>query len=82
MENQNQVQGPKIDLKNSTGLKNSEDKSVFLNGVILRKVSKFITGTDEDALLPIPVFYDIATGKILKETLPKDLRDEYDDQAV
>ena len=37
MENQNQVQGPKIDLKNSTGLKNSEDKSVFLNGVFLEK---------------------------------------------
>ena len=32
--------------------------------------------------MPIPVFYDITTGKILKETLPKDLQDDYKDQAV
>ena len=82
MENQNQVQGPKIDLKNSTGLKNSEDKSVFLNGVILRKVSKFITGTDEDALLPIPVFYDAKTGKIVEGSGPVDLRDELKDEIL
>ena len=82
MENQNQVQGPKIDLKNSNGLKNSEDKSVFLNGVILRKVSKFITGTDEDALLPIPVFYDAKTGKIVEGSVPVDLRDELKDEIL
>ena len=47
--------GPPIDLKNTTGIKNSKGGSVFQQGVILRTVSKFITGTDEDALLPIPV---------------------------
>ena len=49
---------------------------------VLRKVSKFVTGQSEDGVMPIPVFYDLASGKILKETLPKDLQDEYEDQAV
>jgi hypothetical protein len=28
--------------------------------------------------MPIPVFYDEGTGKILKDTLPPELREEYD----
>ena len=40
---------PPIDLKNTTGIKNSKGGSVFQQGVILRTVSKFITGTDENA---------------------------------
>ena len=46
---------------------------------ILRKVSKFIAGTSEDAIMPIPVFYDVKTGKVLVEMLPKELREEYAD---
>ena len=45
--------------------------------MILRKVSKFVAGTPEDAIIPIPVVYDIKTGKILVEMLPKELREEY-----
>jgi hypothetical protein len=30
--------------------------------------------------MPIPVFYDVQTGKILIDTLPKDLREEYADE--
>ena len=41
-----------------------------------------ITGTDEDALLPIPVFYDPNTGKILKGSVPKDLREELADEII
>ncbi len=48
-----------IDLKNTTGIQNSEGGSVFQQGLILRKISKFIAGTPEDAILPIPVFYDL-----------------------
>ena len=44
---------------------------------VLRKVSKFVTGQSEDGVMPIPVFYDLASGKILKETLPKDLQEDY-----
>jgi hypothetical protein len=38
-----------------------------------------MTGTTEDAIVPIPVFYDVVSGKILKDTLPKELQDEYDE---
>jgi hypothetical protein len=79
---QQQPQGPPIDLKNTSAVKNSEGKSVFLQGVILRKVSKFVAGTDSDALMPIPVFYDTSTGKILESTIPVDLRDEYKDHII
>jgi|TARA_B100001093_G_C26130032_1_gene718717 hypothetical protein len=75
-----QVQQPQIDLKNTTAVENSEGGLIFQQGVLLRKVSKFITGTDEDALLPIPVFYDVKTNKIVEGCVPKDLREELKDE--
>ena len=71
-----QQQGPPIDLKNTSEVKNSEGDVLFQQGVVLRTVSKFVMGTDEDALLPIPVFYDPITKKILKASVPKDLRED------
>ena len=82
MNNTNQPQGPQIDLKNTTAIKTKKGKSIFQQGVILRQVSKFVVGTDEDALLPIPVFYDPNTGKILKGSVPKDLREELADEII
>ena len=75
-----QSQQPQIDLKNTTSMTNSEGGVIFQQGVILRKVSKFVTGTQEDALIPIPVFYDGATGKLVMSSVPADLRDELKDQ--
>jgi len=68
---------PNIDLKNTTAIKSSTGNQLFAEGVILRKVSKFVSGTAEDGMLPIPVFYDVKTGEILSETLPKALRSEF-----
>ncbi len=83
MNNVNQPpQGPQIDLNNTTAIKTKKGKSIFQQGVILRQVSKFVAGTDEDALLPIPVFYDPNTGKILKGSVPKDLREELADEII
>ena len=65
-----------IDLKNTRPV-TLDENHVFVEGVVLRKVSKFITGTSEDGIVPIPVFYNPTTGKILIETLPKELREEY-----
>ena len=70
-----------IDLKNTEKVE-VDGKVLVQEGFILRKISKFVTGQSEDGIMPIPVFYDITTGKILKETLPKDLQDDYKDQAV
>ncbi len=69
---------PQLDLKKTTAVTTESGSDVWQQGVILRRVSRFITNSSEDGILPIPVFYDGATGKILKDTLPPDLRDEYD----
>ena len=66
-----------VDIKSSTPLTSPDGNHIFAEGVIIRKVSKFVAGTSEDAIIPIPVMYDVKTGKILVELLPKELRDEY-----
>ena len=70
-----------IDLKNTTGIQNSEGGSVFQQGLILRKISKFIAGTPEDAIIPIPVFYDVNSSKILLDSIPKEIRADYEDMG-
>ena len=67
-----------IDIKNTTPITSPDGNQVFQEGVILRKVSKFLTGSTEDAIMPIPCFYDVKTGKVLVEMLPKEVREEYD----
>lgn len=67
-----------VDLSNTLPVTSPTGNHVFAEGVILRKVSKFIAGTDEDAVMPIPCFYDVKTGEVLVDTLPKDLRGEYE----
>lgn len=69
-----------IDLKNTQPVLSPEGNQVFAEGVILRKISRFVAGTDEDAVMPIPVFYDVQTGKVLIDTLPKDLREEFSNE--
>ena len=53
----NQQQAPQmnIDLKNTTPVLSEDGNQLFSEGVILRKVSKFVTGTAEDGIMPIPV---------------------------
>ena len=45
---------------------------VFIEGVILRKISRFVTGTAQDALMPIPVFTCAKCGHVNKHFMPKD----------
>ena len=71
------MQQPNIDLTKTTAIETPNGSPVWQQGVILRKVSKFITGTSEDGIVPIPVFFDPETGKVLEDTLPKELRGEY-----
>jgi hypothetical protein len=41
-----------------------------------------LIGADEDSLIPIPVFYDLESKKIILDTLPPDIREEYKDIAL
>ena len=74
-----QQQGLNIDFKNTMPVEGFDGGQLFGQAFVLRKVSKFVVGGTEDALLPIPVFYDLETKKIIADSLPKDLRDEYKD---
>ena len=80
----NNTQQPKvnIDIKNTRPIQSPEGNSVFSEGVILRKVSRFVTGTSEDGVIPVPCFYDVVTGKVLVELLPKELRAEFEDDSL
>ena len=82
MQNATQQPQMNVDLKNTTSIETPTGKKIFQQGVLLRKVSKFVAGTDKDAILPIPVFYDPETGKILEGTVPQDLRDELKDELI
>jgi hypothetical protein len=69
-------QQPNIDLSKTTAIETSTGGKVWQQGVMLRKISKFIIGADEDGIIPIPVFFDPETGEVLQDTLPKELRDK------
>ena len=80
MANQPQQPQLNVDLKTTEGMKNAEGGSIFKSGVILRKISKFVAGTDSDVIMPIPVFYDPTNNKILGEGIPVELREELKDE--
>jgi len=69
---------PQIELSKTVSIETENGGKIWQQGFILRKVSRFITGGNDDAVLPVPVFYDPETGKILKEGLPPELQGEYD----
>ena len=81
MAKQQQELNVNIDLKNTQPILSSTGGKVFSEGVILRKVSKFVAGTSEDAIMPIPVFYDVVTGEIIQEMLPEELREEFEEKT-
>lgn len=79
MENQQMS----MDLKNTSKINNSKkNKGLFLQGFILRRVSKFITGGPSDGVLPIPVYYCPISNKILEESIPVDIREDYKDEII
>jgi len=49
MANQQQQMNMNVDVKNTTSMKTPEGGVVFQQGVLLRKVSKFVVGAEEDA---------------------------------
>ena len=69
-------------MKNTTSIETEGGGKIWQQGALLRKVSKFVTGTDSDAIMPIPVFYDPETKKILEDSIPKELREEYKDVII
>jgi len=77
-----QQQGLNIDFSNTTSIEGFDGGKLFGQAFVLRKVSKFISNTTEDAMLPIPVFYDLDSKKIILDSLPKELREEYREMGI
>jgi len=71
-----------IDFSTTTAVEGFDGGQLFGQAFVLRKISKFIIGANEDALIPIPVFYDLESKKIIKDSLPPELRDEYTDISL
>ena len=71
-----------VDLKSTTAIEGQDGNQIFQQGVLLRKVSKFVVGAEEDAVMPIPIFFDTVSGKVLESTIPVDLRDEYKEISI
>ena len=79
---ENPVGQPQVKLEDTTSFVTPEGSKIFQQGVLLRSVSKFIAGTDEDAVMPIPVFFCPDTKKMVGLTLPPEIREEYKDDLI
>ena len=79
---ENPVGQPPVKLEDTTAFVSPNGNQIFQQGVLLRSVSKFVAGTDEDAVMPIPVFFDPESKKIVGLTLPPEIREEYKDDLI
>mgnify|MGYP001291644544 FL=1 len=78
----NPVGQPNVKLEDTTSFETPDGNKIFQQGVLLRKVSKFVAGTDEDAVMPIPVFFCPDSKKLVGLTLPPEIRNEYKDDLI
>ena len=72
---------PQIDFSQSTEVLSEDGKRLFQTGYVIRRISKFLMGTEEDIIIPIQVFFD-EKGNIVKELLQPDLRELYDSETI
>jgi hypothetical protein len=77
-QNQQQPQ-MQVNLETTSPVMGKDGTQLFGQGVIIRRVSKFAIGSPEDMLMPIPVFYNLETKKVLEDSIPKEIREEYKD---
>jgi uncharacterized Zn finger protein len=62
---------PKINIRDTETIKcESCQATEFREVFILKKVSKLLTGTSEDTIVPIPMWACTHCGNILKESNP------------
>jgi uncharacterized Zn finger protein len=54
----------------------------FQEVVLLRKASRFVTGTAQDALIPIPAFACVKCGHVNEDLLPPQLRKNEDTESI
>jgi DNA-directed RNA polymerase subunit RPC12/RpoP len=66
-----------IDIKKTTGVVCDEcGHDVFNQGILLRKVSRFLSGDAQDGIMPIGTFYCAKCGHANAEFYPPELKSE------
>ena len=76
-----QQQGVQIDLSDTEMIVHNE-RGYLHPAVIQRTVSKFITGSPEDSKISINVLIDPVSKKIVKDSIPEPIREDYDDFSI
>ena len=69
-QGQQPQQGPKIDINKTTAIvcDNTEcENDMFMSAMKFRKVSKLISGTPNDQIVPVQIFICTACGNVNKE---------------
>jgi predicted RNA-binding Zn-ribbon protein involved in translation (DUF1610 family) len=70
---------PKVDISQSTPLECSNcGDDTFLPAIKMRKISKLLTGTPMDAVIPIDCFLCANCGELNIELLPEQVRSFYE----
>jgi len=63
-----------VDITKTLPVSCDECKGIYFEqGLIIRKASKFITGTGQDGYIPIPVFNCKACGHVNQAFMPKEV---------
>ena len=71
----NNPQQPKIDLSKAKEISCQEcGGTVFIPGTKFLKISKMVTGTPNDAIIPVELYLCGDCGEINQELLPKELK--------
>jgi len=74
MQGQPPQQQMQVDVSQSTPMKCECGHDVFIPGTKFRKISKLLTGTPQDMLIPVEVYLCGECGQINKELYPKELQ--------
>ena len=66
---------PRVTMKDTSEVKCDEcGNTAFTEAVMMRKVSRLLTGAPKDSYVPIPVFLCSACGHLNDEFLPAELK--------
>ena len=75
---QPQIEQPRVNIED-TEMVTDDNCAVYNEGFILRKANRFLVGSDRDQYIPIPIIFNVKTGKPLFEMIPQEVRQEYID---
>jgi hypothetical protein len=77
MQQQNPLANVRFDQTTGVVCENCSGK-IFTEGLLLRKVSKFLvaSNSDKDQVIPVPTFYCVKCQHVNKDFLPNGLEEE------